>query len=96
MASFRMDCVLEWDGILSDPMTLTVNVIPDGPDHRGAGSFAMPTRFIGTAMRSEAPLRAIAHDGSGFDLTVHRFDMTTGIAYFRTLGALPVEDRRSA
>ena len=96
MASFRMDCVLEWDGLVSDPMTLTINVIPDGPDHRGAGSFAMPTRFIGTAMRGEEPLRATAHDGSGFDLTVHRFDMATGIAYFRTLGALPDWDRRRA
>ncbi|MBV7393326.1 hypothetical protein [Mameliella sediminis] len=96
MATLEVDCVLEWDGLLSDPMTLTVSVIPGVRGHRGTGSFAMPARFIGTAMRGKAPLRAVAHDGSGFDLVVDRFDMMTGMAHFRTVGELPLVDRKRA
>ncbi|SMX50598.1 hypothetical protein [Maliponia aquimaris] len=96
MDTFRLDCVLEWDGHVSDPMTLTVSVTGEGLAGEGTGSFAMPRRFIGTAMRSESLPRAVAHDGSGFDLEVTRFDMMTGIAYYRTVGALPFGARRSA
>lgn len=96
----RLDCVLEWDGLLSDPMSLTVNVAGVGSGAGqavdGTGSFAMPARFVGPAMRSGTGPRAVCHDGTGFDIEVTRFDMRTGIAYFRTLGALEFLARKRA
>ncbi|MGP6088348.1 hypothetical protein [Antarctobacter jejuensis] len=96
MEVHRLDCVLEWDGILSDPMSLTVNVTGAGHAVGGSGSFAMPARFVGPAKRSGTSPKVVFHDGTGFDIEVTRFDMRTGIAYFQTLGALEFLVRKRA
>lgn len=75
------------DGRETDRTELRVLVTRGGGETHGSGSFRVPPAMIG--IEAAGPLTFRCVDGEEITLAVREFDMTNGLAYFLTEGAVP-------
>ena len=83
-------------GLLTGPTSPALAQDPDfltigGGETHGSGAFRVPPAMIGT--ESEGPLTFVTDTGETITLHVREFDLTQGVAYFLTDGAVPAMAR---
>lgn len=81
------------DGRETDRLDLRILITHGGGVQHGSGSFLVPPAMIGFEAQGPVTFRCI--DGAEITLLVREFDMTNGLAYFLTEGAVPALRRRA-
>ncbi len=79
------------DGHETERMDLRILLTIGGGETHGSGAFRVPAAMIGS--ESEGPLTFVTDTGETITLHVREFDLTQGVAYFLTDGAVPAMAR---